>query len=284
VTVAAGHQPYAGQRVALVSQHGKQAALAEPLQSALGAELVVLDDVDTDAFGTFTRDVPRAGSQREAARRKAAVALERGYALAVGSEGAFVPGPFGFGAFDVELLVFVDAWREIEVVGQACEPGRHHHGTARTPTELAALAAAAGFPSYGLVVRSDDEHGPCVRKGLRTWDELHAAFAHALAGARHGRVFVENDLRAHQHPERMATIGKAALDLVERLGAACPACATPGFGRVGRRVGRPCAWCAAPTGEPLADELACVRCDHRVLRPLAGPAFADPGRCDRCNP
>jgi hypothetical protein len=40
----------------------------------------------------------------------------------------------------------------------------------------------------------------------------------------------------------------------------------------------------APTSEPIADEYACVRCDHVELRASGNDDFADPGRCDFCNP
>lgn len=281
----AGDDPgYGGREVALVTRHEKSAVIGPLLRDALGARLVVIDDIDTDALGTFTREVPRAGTQREAARHKATLALSRGHTLGLGSEGAFVPGPFGFGAFNVELVVFVDAGRGIEVVGQAAEPALHVHGTAADLAALDKLARRAGFPEHGLVVRADDERGGCVRKGLRTPDALEQAFVEACAASRTGHAFVENDLRAHQHPGRMQTIARATRDLIERLGTPCPACASPGFGVSGKKTGRPCGACGTPTTEPIADELSCVRCDHRALRPLPGPAFADPGRCDLCNP
>lgn len=284
MTTTSGLLPYRGRTFALVTQHGKQRAIAPALHERLEAELIVVDDVDTDQLGTFTRDIERKGTQLEAARRKAMFAIERGHALGLGSEGAFLPGPFGIGSHDVELVVLVDAAAGIEVVGRAVEPGRHTHGVARDLDELAAVARRAGFPDHGLVVRPDDENDPRIRKGLRTEDELQQAFVAALRDSRGGRVFVENDLRAHHNPTRMAVIARATSDLVERLACPCPACGTPGYGFVRRTPGLPCRWCGAPTNEPLADEYACVRCTHRESRPLGGDALADPGRCDFCNP
>jgi hypothetical protein len=268
---------YEGARIALLTRHGKERALGPPLEGRLGAVLAVVDDFDTDALGTF--------SQLEAARRKARIALERSDApLGLGSEGAFFPGPFGLVPWNLEVLAFVDRVRDIEVVGRAQGPGLHVHGPASSREELAGIAGRAGFPGHGLVIRPDGPDDPRIRKGIADPDTLHAAFEAARRESASGTVFVENDLRAHFHPTRMAMIGRAGLDLAERLAAACPGCGCPGFGRSGVEPGLPCAACGTPTGEPLADLLACVRCDRRERRVRPGPEVADPARCPHCNP
>ena len=74
-------------RVALGTMHGKEAALAPPL-AALGIGLVT-PAMDTDRFGTFTAETPRAGSMEEAARAKAQAAMAAtGRDFGIGSEGA----------------------------------------------------------------------------------------------------------------------------------------------------------------------------------------------------
>ena len=68
--------PYRGQRVALLTQHGKQTLLQDPLQQALGCQLLHTDGYDTDQLGTFTRDIARAGNcarQRRAGLQARAV-------------------------------------------------------------------------------------------------------------------------------------------------------------------------------------------------------------------
>jgi hypothetical protein len=239
---------------------------------------------DTDTLGTFTRDVPRAGTQLQAARRKARLAIEHsGAALGLGSEGAFVPGPLGIGSWNLELVVLVDAIRGIEIVGRAWQPGLHHHGVVRTNAELQALVERAGFPEHAVLLRPDGADDPRIRKGLQDWTALSTAFAAALRESAQGRVFVENDLRAHVHPGRMRNIGLAGHDLVTRVAELCAACGMPGYGFVERVAGRPCAACGEPTREPIADEYGCVNCARRERRPR-DPGLADPGRCDRCNP
>ena len=45
--------PYAGERVALATRHGKQRVIGRSLRHGLGAELLHLPDIDTDALGSF---------------------------------------------------------------------------------------------------------------------------------------------------------------------------------------------------------------------------------------
>ena len=65
---------------------------------------------DTDQLGTFTRDIPRPGSQLEAARRKARMGMSlSGLPVGLASEGSFAPDPFtGMFTWNVEMLVLID--------------------------------------------------------------------------------------------------------------------------------------------------------------------------------
>ena len=276
--------PYEGVRIGLLTQHGKERVLAPLVADALGARLEVIGGFDTDTLGTFTRDVPRVGSQFDAARRKAQLAVELGgVAVGLGSEGTFGAGPFGFGGWSVELVVLVDAARGIEVGGVAQGPCVHAHDVVTSHDELLAFATRAKFPEHGLVVRLSED-GPIVRKGIHAWDELRSAYDEAVAQVVDGGVFVESDLRAHRHPVRMALIELAGRDLVARLGTPCPACGVPGFGVAEAIPGLPCSQCGMPTDNALADEWACVRCEARERRPRPGPGTADPRWCQWCNP
>jgi hypothetical protein len=282
---ARADSPYDGARIALLTQHRKERVVAPVLRERLGAKLLVLRDIDTDTLGTFTREVARHGTQLEAARRKAQLACARSaLPYGLGSEGTFGPGTFGIGARNVEVIVFLDAMRGLEIVGVARQPSIFEHALVTTRDELAIVAERAGFPKHALVVRPDDANDPRIDKGLRSWDALHRAFYAARARASTGRVFVESDLRAHVHPSRMAAIGRAAVDLVSRIARHCPACGAPGFGTAGPVAGRPCRDCGSPTGLPIADDYACVACPHRERRARPDASEADPLHCEACNP
>ncbi|MEY5061097.1 MAG: hypothetical protein RIS45_1018, partial [Planctomycetota bacterium] len=271
---------------AILTQHGKEQVIGPAVEQDLGGRLEVVTGFDTDTLGTFTRDVPRAGTQLEAARRKAQIAIDRsGRLFGLGSEGAFVPRAFGLGSWNIEMVVLVDAEQGIEVCGRAMAEGLHVYRSVSTRAQLEKVAMYARFPEHGLVVRPEEANDPRIWKGLRDWTALEAAFDSALRQSAKGEVFVESDLRAHMHPSRMAVIGLAARDLAERLRTPCPACGVVGFGLRGKMPGLPCAACGAPTQEPLADEHGCVACEHREERPLqAGTDVADPSLCQYCNP
>ena len=85
---------YKAQTVALLTQHGKEQVITPVLELLLGCRIERVSGYDTDLLGTFTRDVPRAGTQLEAARRKARVGMQlAGRPLGLASEGSFGPDP-----------------------------------------------------------------------------------------------------------------------------------------------------------------------------------------------
>lgn len=263
--------PWAGQTVPLATLHGKERAIAPVFRELLGVEVVAVP-VDTDRFGTFTGEIPRAGTQLEAARQKARAGMGRG-PLGLASEGAFGPSPLGLGSWNVEILVFLDRARGLEVVGGASGAALHVCEQVDGRAQAEAAARRAGFPEHGVVVR----HGGAVHKGIRTLDALAAALPSV------GPAIVESDLRAHQHPGRMARIAEAARDLAVRLVTPCPRCGSPGFGYREAVPGLPCSVCRTPTEMPRAERHACVRCPHAADHPSL-ERTADPRWCPACNP
>jgi hypothetical protein len=109
--------PYRGRTALLASMHGKEAALAAPLQEALGLMLIPAAGFDTDRFGTFTGEVERTAPPRETALAKARAALAaQGGDLAIASEGSFGPHPgIPFLALAAEWVVFIDRARGLEI-------------------------------------------------------------------------------------------------------------------------------------------------------------------------
>ena len=55
---------YKDSSVALLTQHGKEKVITPILAAAIGCDVVLVTGFDTDQLGTFTRDIPRAGSSR----------------------------------------------------------------------------------------------------------------------------------------------------------------------------------------------------------------------------
>lgn len=277
---------YRGRRVAFLTQHGKERVVAPVLRGMTGCVVERVTGYDTDLLGSFTRDIPRAGTQIEAAGAKARTGMAlAGLPLGLGSEGSFALDPFvGLFPWNVELLVFRDDVLGIEVAGMAQGRANSAQILAASLDEAERFARAVRFPQHHLVVRPDHDADPRVRKGITNWAELRAACGEALRGSSRGRVFIEVDLRAHANPTRLTNIRLAALDCGKRLRSFCPRCRLPGFGVVETVPGWPCADCGAPTRETRAEIHGCVKCGHRVTREREAGAPADPARCDYCNP
>lgn len=277
---------YRNRMVALLTRHGKEAVIGPVLEAALGCRVQHVDGYDTDLLGTFTRDIPRAGTQIEAARRKARIGMSlSGSPLGLASEGSFGPDPFtGLFPWNLELLVFVDDLLGIEAVGVAQGKAISSHRVAEDWAAVEAFARSVDFPSHQLVLRPEGQDDPRIRKGIADWPALETAYAWVAGQSANGRVFVEVDSRAHANPTRMANIRLAAEDLSKKLLSPCPACGLPGFWVVEHVAGLPCGGCGAPTRGTRAEVHGCVKCPHRLTRERTEPAYADPGHCDYCNP
>ncbi|MHB1676458.1 MAG: DUF6671 family protein [Sulfuriferula sp.] len=275
---------YRGSTVALLTQHGKEKAIAPLLASAIDCQVVPVGGFDTDQLGTFTRDIPRPGTQLEAARKKARIGMRlANLSLGLASEGSFGPDPFtGMLSWNVEMIVWIDETLDIEVVGIASGTTNFAHLLTANREQAEAFARTAGFPQHGLVVRPQHEDDPRIRKGIADWETLHEAFRWACDEADNGCAFLETDMRAHMNPMRMEIIAQATRDLAHKLCILCPVCNTPGFQIVERVPGLPCEDCGIPTREARADTHRCARCGHQVT--VDRPEKAAASRCNRCNP
>jgi hypothetical protein len=241
---------------------------------------------DTDQLGTFTREIPRAGTQLEAARKKARLGMEFGsFSLGLASECSFGPDPmFGICAWNVETLIFVDDETGIEITGLAQGKAHHMHMTATDWMAAEDFAHQADCPRHHMVVRPDNAHHPRPHKGISTWAELEYAFDSALTQSVSRQVFLESNLRAYANPTRMSIMHLAAENLVAKLKSFCPACGSPGFWVIERIEGLLCEACGTPTRETRAEVHGCMKCAHRLIRESPTTLYADPARCDYCNP
>ncbi len=282
--------PYAGCRAVLATMHGKEAAVAPVLLDRLGLVVTTAPNLDTDALGTFTGEIPRASTIRETAIAKARLGMAAsGLPIGIASEGSYGPHPsIPFIPGGVELMVLVDAARDIVVAEHLIEDEpKFGHIFAMSTDDVTTFLDRIGFPDHALIVKAadlDGEIGP-IHKGLRTKDNLAAAITQCAAHSRDGRALIQTDMRAHMNPTRMDSLRRLASTFARRLATLCPACSIPGYGQVDVEAGLPCEDCGAPSVMVRHQVFGCVTCEHREkrLRP-DGRTHADPGHCLRCNP
>lgn len=277
---------YTGLKVALLTQHGKELVIAPVLEPSLGCVIEHVTGFDTDQLGTFTRDIPRHGNQVEAARRKARMGMAlSGLKLGLASEGSVGPDPYlRMMPWNVELLIFIDDQRGIEIVGQAQGAGRYGHLQTQDWPSVESFVQKEGFPSHQMVLRPQDQHDQRIHKGIADWITLKSCFDDCLAKADNGQVFVETDMRAFANPSRMQHIEQAAHDLVQRMQSRCPACDLPGYRVTERQPGLPCSTCGLPTSIYLSEKWQCVGCVHASIQVRTDRRFAEPQYCAYCNP
>lgn len=274
-------------RVAIGTMHGKEAAFGPPL-AALGVALILPEGLDTDRFGTFTGEVPRAGDMAAAARAKAEAARRiTGLDVALASEGAYGPHPtIPFLAAGIEIALWQDATRGHEIIERIVdERPAFDHALVADMAAAETFLARVGFPHIGLIVAPATQARRPLAKGLRDATCLEAAIAEAARASGDGCALVQTDMRAHMNPRRMEVLGRLARRLAERLGQSCPACGARGWGMLRTETGLLCAWCGLPTRLVLREIHGCTACGHSAARPRRdGLAEADPGSCERCNP
>jgi Zn finger protein HypA/HybF involved in hydrogenase expression len=272
----------------LATMHRKEQAIAPLLEQELGIKTIVPPNLNTDIFGTFTRNVKRLGTQIEAARAKAVKAIDlTGETLAIASEGSFRPHPvIPYLAVNCEIVLLLDQSHGLELVGQAISTATNYrHQLVESLQQAQQFAQEVGFPEHGLVVMGGDsltQEAPII-KGITSEEQLADAFEVAL---RHSsKVHLETDMRALYNPSRMKVIHKATQDLLRKIAQTCPQCSYPGFDIVERKPGLPCGLCHQPTQLTL---FAVYRCEHcgftkEELFP-DGRSTVDPGECEYCNP
>lgn len=282
-------RPYDNEAAVLATMHGKERVIAPLLGRALGLRVMPSSGIDTDRFGTFSREVERTGSQLDAARAKiaAAFAAAPDATVALASEGSFGPHPFvPFVPLAREIVVLADRARGLELIGHHAGLDTNFSHTVVSDVEAAlAFADRVHFPKHGLIVIGCRDGQPAPELGLfkdlRNTIDLTEAVK-SVIGA-YGNALIETDMRAHRNPTRMRAIRRATLDLVRRYLSPCPACAAPGFAVSERLPGLPCSWCGGPTLAIRAEVKSCIACAHKAELPVAALS-ADPAHCGDCNP
>jgi predicted Zn-ribbon and HTH transcriptional regulator len=274
----------------LATKHHKEQVIAPILEQELGIKVTVPPDFDTDAFGTFTREIKRLGTQIEAARLKAEKVLEMtGETLALASEGSFAPHPsLPYISANREIVILLDKQHDLEIIGEVFSAEtNHNHKVVKSLEEAFTFAKKVGFPSHGLVVMFNDSplNSSEIIKGITTNEKLEAAVNFILKNSPNSTAHIETDMRALYNPTRMKNIAKATLDLARKINSRCPKCAAPGFDIVERKIGLPCALCHLPTRITRSVVYKCQKCNFSQEQLFPDrQEFADPAQCMYCNP
>jgi hypothetical protein len=277
---------FQGRTLWIATMHRKEEVIA-PVLAPLQVHVAV-PELNTDQLGTFSREVARPGDQRQTARRKAELALERtGGDLALASEGAFLPHPqMPWIPVNRELVILVDRRYDLELTAEVTSTETNYASRQiRTWEAACTFAQQVKFPEHGLILmpHSQPRPGDPIHKGIRTWETLETLVQEGLATW--GSLHLETDMRAHHNPTRMQVIGEACRKLLERITSLCPRCQSLGFGEVQYLSGLPCADCGTPTSLRAAVLWACPKCHYTEKRLIPGqPPTADPTYCPVCNP
>ena len=279
--------PYTGKVAVLSTKHEKLPLIGPPLERAIGMRVEAIA-VDTDSLGTFSGDIPRLGSPLETAIAKAHLGMSAtGNSIGIASEGSIGPDPqIPFVNADLELVALVDDVAGI-VISEVFSSRDivAAKTTSQSGNDLGKFLSQADFPSHQMIVRPNSGELHPIYKGIASVDELNTAVSRCASVSTDGLASIETDLRAHACPSRQKIIVSAAERLAARVAKLCPACGSPGWGRVGILFGIPCAWCGTPVPKPRSEINGCVGCDHRETRRIVSErAVADPATCPECNP
>lgn len=274
----------------LATMHHKEKAIAPILEPALGIKVKVPENFNTDAFGTFTREIKRPDTQIATAKLKAEKALElTGESLAIASEGSFAPHPLvPYIYTNREIVILLDKISNIEIIGEELSSETNfNHQIIETLAEAENFAQKIGFPEHGLVIWWENlaTKSPEIIKGITQPTDLVTAINLALNQSPDGKANIETDMRAIYNPTRMKNIAKATHNLLKKIKSSCPNCHTPGFAITERIPGLPCELCHMPTTLTHIAIYQCQKCHFKQEKLFPhGQEFANPSQCMYCNP
>ncbi len=156
-----------GKTAIVATMHGKQRVI-EPVLARLGLRFLPPPHIDTDRYGTFTREIGRSGSQREAVLAKAQAGLDMclDADFAIASEGAFGPHPhIPFLPSGFEMVALLDRVSGKVIVGSHLTTATNFaQYEAATLAEVYSFAERVGFPGHSIVMMAGRE-GPVLAKG-----------------------------------------------------------------------------------------------------------------------
>lgn len=273
----------------LATMHNKEKVISPLLKEHLEINVIVPQGLNTDVFGTFTREIKRPDTQIITARLKAKKALEMyDEEIAIASEGSFAPHPLiPYIYANREIIIFLDQENDLEIIGEVFSMETNfNHQTISSLEEAEEFAHKVGFPEHGLVISFDNISTGKTEfiKGITSKENLINSVETAIKNT-NGKFHIETDMRAMYNPTRMKNIAFATQDLINKINSLCPQCNTPGFMINQKIPGLPCELCHQPTSLIKAVIFQCQKCNFTQQQLFPNnQEFADPSLCEYCNP
>ena len=202
---------YKNRGAILATMHNKEKVISPLLKEHLGINVKVTQGLNTDVFGTFTREIKRPNTQVITARLKAQKALEMyDEKIAIASEGSFTPHPLiPYIYANREIMIFLDKENDLEIIGEVFSlETNFNHQTISNLEEAEEFGKKVGFPEHGLVISFDNIYTGKTEfiKGITSQENLINSVEIALKNT-NGKFNIETDMRAMYNPTRK--IGRA---------------------------------------------------------------------------
>ena len=269
--------------ILLVSKHQKEIAIQAIFKQTFNSTLVVVNNVDTDVFGTFSGEIERKLSAKETVLQKCWAGLNwnPSFKFAIASEGSFGAHPSSvFLPYNEEWLVIVDRESELAIFAKSGTSDTNFFSEEITEIiRLEKILDALSTTYFNL----KNIEGEIILKGCK---DIFKLKKEALKQIKiKGKVTLETDLRAMHNPLRMKNIEKAAQNLVEKLISTCPKCNHVGFSVEKSIAGLPCEICSFPSTYPKQHIKVCPNCQfEEIIAPLHRQKYLEAQYCQLCNP
>ena len=275
---------YKNKRVLLASKHEKERVVGPVFLDKIGCQMYT-SDFDTDQFGTFTGEIPRAQNAYETCILKAkTAAIAADCFFSVASEGSFGPHPsLPFVASDHEIMVFVDLKNDWIIAEQlVTQKTNYSMLTLQVDTAVESFLQSVQFPSHAVTLQVNDTK-EVLGKGIQ--DILLLNHLIKTGFTKGDALFLATDMRAMVNPTRMDALSLLAEKLAGRILTCCDSCGAPGFGFISTSEQLPCGVCDGSTSIHQFEVWGCVACEYKEKKPRQDNLKkADPTYCNYCNP